>query len=126
MMIKARKIAIAIAIVGPLSLVVAGESFAGPMNTLGVKAAVPAGQPRCGIVRIIPTLTPPIPIGATPPIPIGVTRATPGAIPGITVTPTFGDATRTTAAAHLEPPRFHGSSLSDLPCGMPTWTRASK
>jgi hypothetical protein len=42
MMIKARKIAIAIAIVGPLSLVAAGESFAGPMNTLGVKAAVPA------------------------------------------------------------------------------------
>jgi hypothetical protein len=42
MMIKAYKIAIAIAIVSPLSIVAAGESFAGPMNTVAVKGAVAA------------------------------------------------------------------------------------
>ena len=42
MMIKARKFAAAIAIVGPLSISAAGNAFAGPMNTVAVKAAVPA------------------------------------------------------------------------------------
>jgi hypothetical protein len=42
MMIKARKIAIAIAAVAPLAIVAVGESFAGPMNTVAVKAAAPA------------------------------------------------------------------------------------
>ena len=41
MMIKARKIAIAIAAVAPLAIVAAGKSFAGPMNTVAIKAAVP-------------------------------------------------------------------------------------
>ena len=41
MMIKARKIAIAISILAPLSIVAADESFAGPMNTVAVKAAAP-------------------------------------------------------------------------------------
>jgi len=41
MMIKARKLSIAIAVVGPLAIVAAGKSFAGPINTVALKAAVP-------------------------------------------------------------------------------------
>src|SRR5271168_3653054 len=42
MMIKAPNFATAMAIVGPLAIATMGESFAAPMNTVGVKAAVPA------------------------------------------------------------------------------------
>jgi hypothetical protein len=42
MMVKAHKIAIAMAVVGSLAIVAAGKSFAGPINAVGAKAAVPA------------------------------------------------------------------------------------
>ena len=43
MMIRARKIAAAIAIVGSLSIVATSNAFAGPVNTVAVRVAVPAG-----------------------------------------------------------------------------------